>query len=37
MMSDGGGTFAYIFVIYIKFGNKNPSILSLSDLVDVVT
>ncbi len=29
--------FAYIFGIYIKFGNKNPSILAPSNSVDVVT
>ena len=29
--------FAYIFEIYIKFGYKNPSILTVSDLVDVAT
>ena len=36
-----GGTgdelFAYIFGIYIKFGYKNPSILTPYDLVDVAT
>ena len=29
--------FAYFFGIYIKFGNKNPSILAPSDSVDVAT
>ena len=29
--------FAYIFGIYIKFGNNNPSILAPTDLVDVAT
>jgi hypothetical protein len=29
--------FAYIFGIYIKFGCKNPWILTLCDLVDVAT
>ena len=29
--------FAYIFEIYMKFGYKNPSFLSLSDSVDVAT
>jgi hypothetical protein len=29
--------FAYIFGIYIKFGYKNPSILSPSDSVDIAT
>ena len=36
-----GGTvdelFAYIFGIYIKFGYKNPAILTPSDSVDVAT
>ena len=29
--------FAYFFGIYIKFGYKNPSILTPSDSVDVAT
>ena len=29
--------FAYIFEICTKFGYKNPSILTLSDSVDVTT
>ena len=29
--------FAYIFVIYIKLGHKNPSILTLCDSVAVST
>ena len=29
--------FAYFFGIYIKFGYKNPSILTPSDLVEVAT
>ena len=35
--SDGGGTFAYFFGIYIKCGYKNPSILTLFDSVDVAS
>ena len=37
----GGATveelFSYIFGICIKFGHKNPSILTLCDLLDVAT
>ena len=29
--------FAYIFGIYIKFGYKNPSILTPCDSVDIAT
>jgi hypothetical protein len=33
--SDGGGLFAYIFGIYIKFGYNNPPILTPFASVDI--
>ena len=35
--SDSGGTFDYLFGIYLKFGQKNPSILTPLNLVDVAS
>ena len=35
--SDGGGTFCLLLGIYIKFGYKNPSILTPLDSVDVAS
>ena len=37
LRSEGGGTFFYIFGIHIKFGCKNPSVLTPCDSVDVAT
>ena len=35
--ADSGGNFAKFFGIYLKFGYKNPSIITPCDLVNIAT